>query len=61
MQGAVHSRINFLWKVRQEVFLCYSMLQGRAGIPALINITRLFCVFLLYNHKLLSAEKDNGE
>lgn len=46
--GAIHRRIHFLWNVKQELFPHYSMLQGRAGIQALINITHaLFCCLAL--------------
>lgn len=58
--GPAHIKIRFPWNVGLESFSSYSMLQGRARIQTLIKITQLFFFLsLLYNHKLLQAEKDN--
>lgn len=45
--GAAHRKIHFFWNVEQELFPHYSMLQGRAGIQALIKSAHTAFFFFL--------------
>ena len=56
-----YSRKNsLLLECEQEHSSYYSMLQGRVRIQALIKIIQTL-ISLLYNHRFLQAEKNNGE